>query len=122
MVDANPQETSQGFSPCGPTSVAAVRSGQVYLKYDTPFVFAEVNSHKVYWQHKNNGTFAVIPVDKSAVGHCISTKAVGSDERVDITHFYKNMQKFRRRSALLWKQPVDMALNDPPILLPVTAM
>ncbi len=54
-----------------------------------------MNSHKVYWQHKNNGTFAVIPVDKSAVGHCISTKAVGSDERVDITHFYKNMQKVK---------------------------
>uniref|UniRef100_A0A671QY77 Protein-glutamine gamma-glutamyltransferase K n=1 Tax=Sinocyclocheilus anshuiensis TaxID=1608454 RepID=A0A671QY77_9TELE len=85
VVDATPQETSQGIFRCGPTSVAAVRSGQVYLKYDTPFV----NSDKVYWQCKNNGTFAVIRVDKSAVGHCISTKAVGSDQRVDITHPYK---------------------------------
>ncbi len=42
VVDSTPQETSQGFSPCGPTSVAVVHSGQVYLKYDTPFVFAEV--------------------------------------------------------------------------------
>uniref|UniRef100_A0A8C1QA98 Protein-glutamine gamma-glutamyltransferase K n=1 Tax=Cyprinus carpio TaxID=7962 RepID=A0A8C1QA98_CYPCA len=89
VVDATPQETSQGIYRCGPTSVAAVRSGQVYLKYDTPFVFAEVNSDKVYWQRKNNGTFAVIRVDKSAVGHCISTKAVGTDQRVDITHLYK---------------------------------
>ncbi len=48
-----------------------------------------MNSDKVYWQRKNNGTFAVIRVDKSAVGHCISTKAVGSDQRVDITHLYK---------------------------------
>ncbi len=39
--------------------------------------------------NSDNGTFAVIRVDKSAVGHCISTKAVGSDERVDITHLYK---------------------------------
>uniref|UniRef100_A0A672QM24 Protein-glutamine gamma-glutamyltransferase K n=1 Tax=Sinocyclocheilus grahami TaxID=75366 RepID=A0A672QM24_SINGR len=89
VIDATPQETSQGIFRCGPTSVAAIRSGQVYLKYDTPFVFAEVNSDKVYWQRKNNGTFAVIRVDKSAVGHSISTKAVSSDERVDITHLYK---------------------------------
>ncbi|XP_058619765.1 protein-glutamine gamma-glutamyltransferase K-like [Onychostoma macrolepis] len=89
VVDATPQETSQGVFRCGPTSVAAVRSGQVYLKYDTPFVFAEVNSDKVYWQRKSNGTFAVIRVDKSAVGRYISTKAVGSDGRVDITHLYK---------------------------------
>ncbi|KAK9954663.1 hypothetical protein ABG768_016713 [Culter alburnus] len=90
VVDSTPQEGSQGVFRCGPTSVTAVRSGQVYLKYDTPFVFAEVNSDKVYWQRKTNGTFAVIRVDKSAVGHCISTKAVGSDKRVDITHLYKH--------------------------------
>lgn len=41
-VDATPQETSQGVFRCGPSSVAAVRNGQVYLKHDTPFVFAEV--------------------------------------------------------------------------------
>ncbi|XP_050952744.1 protein-glutamine gamma-glutamyltransferase K [Labeo rohita] len=88
-VDATPQETSQGIFRCGPTSVAAVRSGQVYLQYDTPFVFAEVNSDKVYWQRKKNGTFEVVQVDKSVIGRCISTKAVGSDQRVDITHLYK---------------------------------
>ncbi len=42
VVDATPQETSQGVFRCGPASVAAVRDGQVYLKHDTPFVFAEV--------------------------------------------------------------------------------
>lgn len=42
VVDATPQETSQGVFRCGPASVAAVRNGQVYLKHDTPFVFAEV--------------------------------------------------------------------------------
>ncbi|XP_073678833.1 protein-glutamine gamma-glutamyltransferase K-like [Garra rufa] len=89
VVDATPQETSQGTFRCGPTSVAAVRSGQVYLKYDAPFVFAEVNSDKVYWKRKQNGTFDIVRVDKNAVGRCISTKAVGSDQRVDITHTYK---------------------------------
>ena len=41
-VDATPQETSQGTFRCGPASLAAVRHGQVFLKHDAPFVFAEV--------------------------------------------------------------------------------
>lgn len=41
-VDATPQETSQGTYCCGPAPVAAIRSGQVYLKHDCAFVFAEV--------------------------------------------------------------------------------
>lgn len=44
VVDATPQEPSQGSYRCGPTSVAAVRNGQVELKFDTPFVFAEVSA------------------------------------------------------------------------------
>ncbi|XP_056301500.1 protein-glutamine gamma-glutamyltransferase K [Danio aesculapii] len=88
-VDSTPQETSHGTFRCGPASLAAVRSGQVYLKYDVPFVFAEVNSDKIYWQRNLDGTFSQIHSEKKAVGHCISTKAVGSDERVDITDVYK---------------------------------
>lgn len=41
-VDSTPQETSQGIFRCGPTALTAVRNGYVYLKHDTPFVFAEV--------------------------------------------------------------------------------
>uniref|UniRef100_A0A673I9H1 Protein-glutamine gamma-glutamyltransferase K n=1 Tax=Sinocyclocheilus rhinocerous TaxID=307959 RepID=A0A673I9H1_9TELE len=88
-VDSTPQETSHGTFRCGPASLAAIRSGQVYLKFDTPFVFAEVNSDKIYWQRNLDCTFSQIHSEKKAVGHCISTKAVGSDERVDITHLYK---------------------------------
>ncbi|XP_029003262.1 protein-glutamine gamma-glutamyltransferase K-like [Betta splendens] len=88
-VDATPQETSQGTYRCGPASLAAVRSGQVYLKYDCPFVFAEVNSDKIYWQRNANGTFTQIYDEKKIVGHNISTKAVGSDIRADITDLYK---------------------------------
>eukprot|EP00064_Thunnus_orientalis_P005006 superscaffoldBa00000475_g5019 len=88
-VDATPQETSQGTFRCGPASLAAVRNGQVYLKHDAPFVFAEVNSDKIYWQRNLDGTFTQIFSGKNAVGYSISTKAVGSDERSDITHLYK---------------------------------
>ncbi|XP_030642757.1 protein-glutamine gamma-glutamyltransferase K [Chanos chanos] len=89
VVDTTPQETSQGLFRCGPASVAAVRNGHVYLKHDTPFVFAEVNSDKIYWQRNADSTFTQIHSEKNAVGHFISTKAVGSDERADITHLYK---------------------------------
>lgn len=44
VVDATPQEPSQGSYRCGPTSVFAVRNGHVELKFDTPFVFAEVSA------------------------------------------------------------------------------
>ncbi|KAI1888778.1 hypothetical protein AGOR_G00172220 [Albula goreensis] len=90
VVDSTPQETSQGTFRCGPASVTAVRSGLVYLKHDTPFVFAEVNSDKIYWQRNVDGTFSQVHVEKKAVGHSISTKAVGSDKRQDITHLYKH--------------------------------
>uniref|UniRef100_A0A8C5C0V4 Protein-glutamine gamma-glutamyltransferase K n=1 Tax=Gadus morhua TaxID=8049 RepID=A0A8C5C0V4_GADMO len=88
-VDATPQETSQGTFRCGPAPLTALRSGQVYLQHDCPFVFAEVNSDKIYWQRNLDGTFTQIHNEKHIVGHHISTKAVGSDERYDITHLYK---------------------------------
>ncbi|XP_022534619.2 protein-glutamine gamma-glutamyltransferase K [Astyanax mexicanus] len=91
-VDSTPQETSQGTFRCGPASIAAIRSGQVYLKHDTPFVFAEVNSDKIYWQRNLDGTFSQIHSEKNVVGRAISTKAVGSDQRLDITHLYKHAE------------------------------
>lgn len=49
-----------------------------------------MNNDRVYWQQRYDGTFGVVHVEKNAVGHCISTKAVGSDKRFDITHLYKH--------------------------------
>ncbi|XP_068599342.1 protein-glutamine gamma-glutamyltransferase K-like [Brachionichthys hirsutus] len=92
VVDATPQETSHGTYRCGPASLAAIRSGQVYLKHDTTFVFAEVNSDKIYWQRNKDGTFTQIQTEKRTVGHFISTKSVGSEERNDITHLYKHRE------------------------------
>ncbi|XP_072885304.1 protein-glutamine gamma-glutamyltransferase K-like [Hemitrygon akajei] len=88
-VDATPQETSSGIYCCGPASLEAIRNGLVYLTYDAPFIFAEVNSDKVYWQRQTNGQFQKLLVQQKVVGHNISTKAVGSDEREDITLLYK---------------------------------
>ncbi|KAJ7313166.1 hypothetical protein JRQ81_004440 [Phrynocephalus forsythii] len=90
VVDATPQESSSGIFCCGPCSVEAIKNGLVYLKYDASFCFAEVNSDKVYWQRQSDGTFKIVYVEEKAIGHLISTKAVGSHERQDITDLYKH--------------------------------
>ncbi|XP_032660583.1 protein-glutamine gamma-glutamyltransferase K [Chelonoidis abingdonii] len=90
VVDATPQETSSGIFCCGPCSVEAIKNGLVYLKYDAPFIFAEVNSDNVYWQRQADGTYKIVYVEEKAIGHLISTKAVGSHERHDVTDIYKH--------------------------------
>lgn len=62
----------------------------MYLPFDTNFVFAEVNGDRVFWEVEENGPMKVIRVDKKCIGKLISTKAVGSDKRDDITHEYKH--------------------------------
>ncbi len=34
---------------CGPAPVKAIKNGDVYLPYDAPFIFAEVNGDRVHW-------------------------------------------------------------------------
>ncbi|XP_044520236.1 protein-glutamine gamma-glutamyltransferase 2 isoform X1 [Gracilinanus agilis] len=89
VIDPTPQEKSEGTYCCGPASVKAIKNGDVNTKYDAPFVFAEVNADVVKWIKKNNGTIEKMHTQTTAVGMMISTKAVGKDEREDITHDYK---------------------------------
>ncbi|KAG8509403.1 Protein-glutamine gamma-glutamyltransferase K [Galemys pyrenaicus] len=90
VVDATPQETSSGIFCCGPCSVQSIKNGLVYMKYDTPFIFAEVNSDKVYWQRQDDGSFKIVYVEEKAIGSLIITKAVGSNMQEEITHLYKH--------------------------------
>ncbi|TRZ07581.1 hypothetical protein HGM15179_019526, partial [Zosterops borbonicus] len=82
-----------GLFCCGPCSVTAVKNGEVFLKYDTPFVFAEVNSDKVYWQRQPHGGFAVVHVEEGAIGRRISTLGPDTAPRVDITDQYKHPEE-----------------------------
>ena len=70
----------------------AVKQGEVYLPFDTSFVFAEVNGDRVFWEVEENGPMKVIHVDTKFVGKMISTKAVGRNvmTREDITNQYKH--------------------------------
>ncbi|NWY55821.1 TGM4 glutamyltransferase, partial [Chionis minor] len=91
-IDSTPQEQSQGIFQCGPCPLKAIREGDVYLPFDSKFVYAEVNADKVYWiVRKVNGKekYIKINTETQGIGVNISTKAVGKDEREDITSQYK---------------------------------
>lgn len=66
------------------------------------FLFLQVNSDKIYWQSNKDGTFTQIYSEKKTVGHFISTKAVGSDKRNDITHLYKHPEGNHAYLYLTW--------------------
>uniref|UniRef100_A0A7N9AL23 protein-glutamine gamma-glutamyltransferase n=1 Tax=Mastacembelus armatus TaxID=205130 RepID=A0A7N9AL23_9TELE len=84
VLDPTPQELSDGEFCCGPCPVAAIKEGNVGVKYDARFVFAEVNADIIYWMVKQDGQ-----VDQSGVGKNISTKSVYGDHREDVTLHYK---------------------------------
>ncbi|KAG8513406.1 Protein-glutamine gamma-glutamyltransferase E [Galemys pyrenaicus] len=90
VLDATPQERSQGVFQCGPASVNGVREGDVNLDFDMPFVFAEVNADRITWIYDTvTGTQKQNAIDTRSVGIYISTKAVGSNSRMDVTEKYK---------------------------------
>uniref|UniRef100_A0A3B3TZZ1 Protein-glutamine gamma-glutamyltransferase 2 n=1 Tax=Poecilia latipinna TaxID=48699 RepID=A0A3B3TZZ1_9TELE len=80
-LDGTPQELSE---------ISAILKGDVHLKYDVLFVSAEVNADVVSWLV--NGSKVEMFSDTKSVGQHISTKAVGSNERVDITNTYKHTE------------------------------
>uniref|UniRef100_A0A671TVI6 Protein-glutamine gamma-glutamyltransferase 2 n=1 Tax=Sparus aurata TaxID=8175 RepID=A0A671TVI6_SPAAU len=87
--DPTPQERSDGVFCCGPAPLKAIREGELTKKYDTPFIFAEVNADVVDLVQRSSGETVKFAGSTTSVGRSISTKAVGSDERWDITHQYK---------------------------------
>ncbi|XP_076014472.1 coagulation factor XIII A chain-like [Genypterus blacodes] len=92
VVDATPQETSDGSFRCGPASVAAIKDGLLCHPFDAGFCFAEVNSNVIFLKRDRYGTMTPFRVDKLHVGKLLCTKAVGSNQRIDITHEYKHQE------------------------------
>ncbi|XP_077160061.1 protein-glutamine gamma-glutamyltransferase 4 isoform X2 [Paroedura picta] len=91
-IDATPQELSQGIFQCGPCPVNAIKNGEVYLPYDSKFLFAEVNADRVFWLVKDvDGESQLVKLreETKVIGKSISTKAVGKNTREDITVQYK---------------------------------
>ncbi|KAM4691829.1 protein-glutamine gamma-glutamyltransferase E-like [Rhinophrynus dorsalis] len=89
VMDSTPLETSDGMYRCGPAPLVAIKEGDVMLNYDVGFMFASVNADLAYWIEFEDGTKKRTSNDTRSIGKFISTKAVGSDERVDVTNMYK---------------------------------
>ncbi|XP_034724648.1 protein-glutamine gamma-glutamyltransferase 5-like [Etheostoma cragini] len=113
VVDPTPQETSQGVYCCGPAPVVAILNGETDIKYDTPFVFAEVNADCIQWLVKADGSKVKIFSDTARVGQNISTKAVGSNKRVNITDSYKYREGTEKeRSVFYYATTRDLSKVD----------
>uniref|UniRef100_A0A673NBC6 protein-glutamine gamma-glutamyltransferase n=1 Tax=Sinocyclocheilus rhinocerous TaxID=307959 RepID=A0A673NBC6_9TELE len=89
VLDPTPQERSDGIFCCGPCPVRAVKEGEVGLKYDTPFVFSEVNADLIVWIVHPDGERIQVSQNSKVIGRNISTKSVYGDFREDITANYK---------------------------------
>ncbi|XP_029378888.1 protein-glutamine gamma-glutamyltransferase 2 [Echeneis naucrates] len=89
VLDSTPQERSDGEFRCGPCPVKAIKEGNLGVKYDAPFVFAEVNADMVFWKITPDGERQKIKVDQQSVGRNISTKSIYGNHREDVTLQYK---------------------------------
>ncbi|XP_041375283.1 protein-glutamine gamma-glutamyltransferase 4-like [Gigantopelta aegis] len=107
IIDATPQEASEGIFCCGPAPQVAIKEGDVNVGQDSRFIFAEVNSDRITWMRMRNDEFKVLHVNTSSVGRNISTHMPTGRpltggyrnglisnvderiERLDITHEYK---------------------------------
>lgn len=102
VVDATPQEQSDGMYRCGPTSVHSVKLGEILRPYDCNFVYSEVNADKVFWRYSGEDRpMKMLRKDTLGIGTLMSTKALGKWEREDITHTYKFEEKTRKERDIM---------------------
>ncbi|KAK8749209.1 hypothetical protein OTU49_015733 [Cherax quadricarinatus] len=102
VIDATPQEESDGQYRCGPASLAAVKNGHIKLPYDIPFIFAEVNADKLFWKYRGpNQPMKLLGRKTGGIGQYVSTKAVGRYMREDVTHLYKFEEDSREERAVV---------------------
>ncbi|XP_040266606.1 protein-glutamine gamma-glutamyltransferase 5-like [Bufo bufo] len=126
-LDATPQETSNGIFCCGPAPVKAIKEGDIHLNYDCPFIFAEVNADLIRWVVINDKMKPErVYQDSKKIGKLISTKKVGTSERMDITSNYKYIEG-SEIERLVFRKALEMrnkphtgnsGQHDPPTLDP----
>ncbi|XP_031750472.1 protein-glutamine gamma-glutamyltransferase E-like [Xenopus tropicalis] len=109
ILDATPQELSEGIYCLGPTSQRAVKLGDVNLNFDGVFVFSEVNADKKTYVKYKDGRTVLVHTDTTSVGQTISTKAVGSSSRVDVTNDYKHTEGSSEEREVYFKAQRQVA-------------
>lgn len=109
-IDATPQEASEGVMRCGPASIRAIKEGHVFLPYDTPFIYGEVNGDVCNWKVNTfDLSYEVSNINSNTVGRYLSTKKVGSSFiREDVTELYK-YPEFSRDETRVRDQVLKMS-------------
>ncbi|XP_008321802.2 coagulation factor XIII A chain [Cynoglossus semilaevis] len=118
VVDATPQETSDGMYRCGPASVQAIKHGQICYPFDAAFVFAEVNSDVVFYSRRKDGTMDPVRVNHSHVGRMVLTKTPLKMTRRDITDQYKFPEGSTEERTVLEKAEeygCEREKSEPPV-------
>lgn len=68
IIDATPQELSDGTYRLGPASLKAVRKGETYLQYDTRFAYSEVNADICHFQESDGPNFDFVKLSINKYG------------------------------------------------------
>ncbi|XP_046364579.2 protein-glutamine gamma-glutamyltransferase E-like isoform X1 [Haliotis rufescens] len=132
VIDATPQETSDGVYCCGPTPVSAIKEGLLNIGQDTAFVFAEVNSDKVVWEeHVLTKKKKQVSRNPNSVGKMISTHEPTQEplvglQRLDLTDQYKypegsdrEREVVRQAEAMFRKDNLEVDEEEPPVSEPL---
>ncbi|XP_050079098.1 annulin-like [Anopheles maculipalpis] len=102
VVDATPQQLSDGMFKCGPFPVAAIKQGYVHVPFDGDFIYAEVNADVIYWTIGNDqNPPKPIEIKTNQIGRDMSTKAIGSNKREDITDQYKQPENSKEEREVM---------------------
>ncbi|XP_052899371.1 annulin-like [Anopheles moucheti] len=102
VIDATPQQLSDGMYKCGPCPVAAIKQGLVHIPYDGEFIYAEVNADVIYWTIGSDQNLPKpIEINTSQIGRDMSTKAIGTNKRVDITDQYKHPENSKEEREVM---------------------
>ncbi|CAL8262466.1 unnamed protein product [Merluccius merluccius] len=114
-LDPTPQEKSSGVFQCGPCPLKAIKEGDLKMKYDAPFIFAEVNADIISWLVEVGGHRKQISSQTSHVGRNISTKSPYGDMRQDVTLEYKYREGSTEEREVYKK--AGRRSTDPPAFL-----
>lgn len=69
---------------CGPCPVKAIKEGNLAVKYDAPFVFAEVNADIIHWiVHPDGQRQKVIDLCFDRLSHLLKWKSLEFKKRFD---------------------------------------
>ncbi|KAJ8317787.1 hypothetical protein KUTeg_004661 [Tegillarca granosa] len=126
VIDATPQERSDGKMQCGPVSLRSIKEGFTNHLFDAPFVFAEVNGDRVTWgKSKHRNDLEMMGVESSLVGKKISTKYPDGKSvppnltdveniRYDITDQYKYKDGSQKEREIV-KAAAERIGKSPPV-------